>query len=236
MPPSCERASDLLDAIDREPSPDLHDHLQRCESCRTELALLRQSHGLLTVSDTPVPPATLQAIEAAVLSRVHAPRRIACAIAVPLCVLAATRLLAMVFGNHPLQSPWTAGLLALIPAVLCLRPHDRRLLWAAVAAACFLTLSTVRGDWTLPVRAVACVAVLSGTGIVAAAIPLLLFARGALPGMAWGVAVLAGGLALQTALCSVRDPAHLLTIHLAPFLLGTALSHVLRRQRGTQDA
>lgn len=236
MTPSCDRAVDLLDAIDRDPSPALQAHLQGCESCRDELASLRQSHALLAVSDAKVPPAALQQMEAAVLARFRASHRIAGAIAVPTCLLLAAGLLAVATGNHPPHSPWAAGLLALIPTALCLRPDDRRLPLAAMVAACVLALSPARGEWTLPVRAVACVAVLGGTGIVAAALPLLLFARGVLQGTAFGVAVLAAGLAVQTALCTVRDPAHLMAIHMAPFLLGVALSRLIGRRAEFQHA
>lgn len=225
MTAPCERVANCLAAMDREPSPELAAHLEGCAACRTELARLRQSYALLAVRVHEPPASHLQTVQTAVLRAWRAPwsRRLAAALGVPLSLGLAVALLCTLLPAHPLSSPVQALLLALLPAGLCLRPFAHRLPWGMVAAAAALALSCLRGELALPIRGVACLLLFGLSGTAAAALPLALFARRFLSRAPLGMATLVGGLSLQAAVCSLREPAHILAIHLAPFLLACTL-------------
>lgn len=233
MTAPCERATDCLAAIDREPSPELAAHLQICAACRTELAQLRESHELLSIPAVDPPAARLQALQAAVLQTWRAPlwRRVAVAVGVPLSLGLVVALLGWLLPAHPLGSPVQALLLATLPATVCLRPFARRLPWGMVAVALALALSCVRGGLALPIRGVGCLLLLGTSGTLAAALPLVLFARRFVSLAHVAMAALVGGLAVQAALCSLREPAHVVAVHVAPFLLACALFAIVAARR-----
>lgn len=237
MTAPCERATDCLAAIDREPSPELAAHLQICLACRTELAQLRESHGLLSIPAIDPPAARLQSLQAVVLQTWRAPlwRRVAAAIGVPSALGLVVALLGWLLPAHPLGSPVQALLLATLPATVCLRPFARRLPWGTVAVASALALSCVRGELALPIRGLGCLLLFFASGTLAAALPLALFGRHFLSLARVGIAALVGGLAVQAALCSLLEPAHVVAVHVAPFLFVCALFAVVAARRGPGD-
>lgn len=229
MSAPCPFAAELVLALGAPPSDVLSAHLLSCIACQRELAELRQVHALLAPPAVEPPPHTLQQIEAGVLVRLRAPRshRVAAGLSILFSLVGTMAALSTALHEHAPQAPLRALLIALLATGIGLFPFAARLPPAAVVAASLLSLSTVSGAAMLPLRALGCLLVLFGVGAVAAAIPTRLWARRFLHGGAQAAVIGFGGLAVQTALCSVTDAVHVATIHLLPVLAGYAFG-VLR--------
>lgn len=229
MSAPCPLAAELVSALGSPLSDSLAEHVASCVACQRELAELRQVHALLAPPAVEPPSHTLQEIEARVLVRLRAPRshRVAAGLSILFSVVGTTAALSMALHEHAPQAPLRAALIALLSTGIGLFPFAARLPPLAVVAASLLSLSTVSGAAMLPLRALGCLFVLFGIGAVAAAIPTRLWARRFLHGGAQAAVIGFGGLAVQTALCSVTDAVHVTIIHLLPVLAGYALG-VLR--------
>lgn len=229
MSAPCPFAAELVLALGTPPSDLLSAHLASCAACQRELAELRQVHALLAPPAVEPSPHRLQQIEAEVLVRLRAPgsHRVAAGLSILFSLVGTTAALSTALHEHAPQAPLRALLIALLATGIGLFPFAARLPPTAIVAASLLSLSTVSGAAMLPLRALGCLLVLFGVGAVAAAIPTRLWARRFLHGGAQAAVIGFGGLAVQTALCSITDAVHVTIIHLLPVLAGYAFG-VLR--------
>ena len=221
-------AAELVLALGAPPLQMLSAHLLSCIACQRELP----SYARFTPCSLRLPSShrhTLQQIEGGAGPLHRAPARTGSRLGCRSCfsLVGTMAALSTALHEHAPQAPLRALLIALLATGIGLFPFAARLPPAAVVAASLLSLSTVSGAAMLPLRALGCLLVLFGVGAVAAAILTRLWARRFLHGGAQAAVIGFGGLAVQTALCSVTDAVHVTTIHLLPVLAGYALG-VLR--------
>lgn len=225
-------------------------HVKECAACAGELAALRDSFAALQgpraegtgLGAVPSAPMALRRIQVGVQREISEERRIADSLLVRggLAGLAAAAALAVwrLAAAHPLTAP--AGLMLLIlplAAALALRSTLRLqqlICLFGVVLGLGLAVRSLGGRVVPLSLGLGCFA-LFASGAVGPALLLAPAARrlgfGGLRAALLGLAICAGGTALQASLCPLGGAAHVTVMHLLPFAAGTLLAAWLGARR-----
>lgn len=238
MSQACPKPEELVTLLgSRAGAEELRRHVAGCGACQQTLATLEEPFdALVPAAELPADPAALRRIRAAVLAGPGqaawartALHRLLLGGVLGVLLTALPAWLWSEWLHHPLRFPGRGLMLALFPlpllAALRLGRRGRlSVLMAAFGLAALLALWDTAGAVVPLLRGLSCL-LLTASGVVLPAALLWLFSgperRSVLGGALVGAASWVGGLALQTAVCTLGGAAHVAAVHLGPLLLGT---------------